>query len=185
MLSSQNKSYLILLAGVCAGILVCLGLIYIAAMGIVQQSGDIVAQKQQVLFMQAQDAIIKDFKVARIDYTANLQKIDQLFVDPASPVNFITFLETTASNAGVASDITIVPSAPGQPGVPGSGIVFAVALHGDYPGILAFCQVLEKGPFLAKIKNITVVKAVKDPNNAKSLKGSLEAHIAIEALPKQ
>src|SRR5258706_8922742 len=66
--------------------------------------------KNDMVILDIQNNEIENFKINYQNYKANLEKMNQLFIDPQNPVDFIKFLENTASNSGIKSQISLLPA---------------------------------------------------------------------------
>lgn len=183
-MKNQNKLYVGLAVSMLALIVLLGFLAYVILTAIVDGSSDILLKKGQVAAMQLQDKAVDDFKAVYKDHKVNLEKNKELFVNASNPVQFITFLETIATQVNVTSDVSItssqrVGSASGQ--VP---IVFQIEADGSFPNLVAFFEKLEAGPYLVSVTNVTMKKIEKDPLNKKISQSVLQAHITVEALIK-
>ena len=67
--------------------------IYPLVVGIINNSNDLISAKNNILTQETQIKEINKFKENYKIYQPNLEKIDQMFIDPSNPVDFIKFLE--------------------------------------------------------------------------------------------
>ena len=72
--------------------------------------------KNNLAFLGDQVSEVEKFKNNYESYKPNLEKIDQLYVDPKNPADFFEFLEKTASDCQVKSDISLSVSSSSKPG---------------------------------------------------------------------
>jgi hypothetical protein len=109
---------------------------------------------------------VENFKKDYNEYEPNLKKIDQMFINLKNPVNFIEFLEKTALESGIESEISLSPYSlkKGE-----SAIIFQFFSTGDFLKILKFTKSLESGPYLIEIKSLIIKNSEKrgdsDKNN--------------------
>ena len=91
---------------------------------------------------------------------ADLNKIDNLFVDQAVPVGIITFWEDAAQNC----DVKINPSSitlrnadeKEKKSSPWNFLLFQMSLEGSFSNFLKFLEKNENGPYLSELRTITV-----------------------------
>lgn len=130
-------------------------LVYFFLQQIQNQAENLIFQKTQLVEIQSKDANLKKFQEKRQLYQESLAKIDQLFVNPAEPLDFIEFLEKESALSKLAIEIT-----------PLSPLNFALSLQGDPPGFFRFLEKLEKAPYLIEILNLNLLNSEK--NNFKA-----------------
>ena len=111
---------------------------------------------------------VENFKQKYEKYRTDLEKIDNLFVDSKNPVEFIKFLENTASDAGVRLEISS-PSFSSDAKFP--LMIFRLSSYGDFSKNLSFIKKLEAGPYLAKIQNLDIGR-YQDGQSSKDKKQS-------------
>lgn len=179
-----NKTYIIILACILAAIVLLCGLVYVIFGALRQASFDVVSEKQQVISMQLQDKQVSDFKAKYPDYKANIDKASQLLVDAQNPVDFITFLENTASVTNVNADITVGATAKTTGVGTQKPITFQIDVTGDFKSLLQFFQQLEMSPYLVSATNMAIKKIDKDASGKNALPGDLEAFVSLEAVSK-
>ena len=121
-------------------------------------SGELSSIKSETAGLQIQNSIIEGFKKDYPNYQKNLEAIATQFTDPQNPVGFITFLETTAKNAGLAPQVSLIenPTSKNSP-----TLSFQLVCSGSYEKILQFAEALENGPYLAEIESMNL----KGPGN--------------------
>jgi len=123
-------------------------------------SNEIKSQKEKYITLENQIKELEEFKMLYQDLAVFLEKIDQLFVDPEVPVDFIGFLEKKAAESYLT--ITISPSTPGkgaQDYWPSLG--FHVSSKGYFPNFMKFLEKLESSPYLIEIRSLNVNQAAE------------------------
>ena len=153
-----------------------------------KNSIDLISAKNSMVTFNAQIAETGYFKNNYASYKTNLDMIDQLFVDPADPVNFIKFLEDTASGYQITSQISLPPSSQNQNKTNQGFILFQLASKGSFSNVLSFVKMIETGPYLIEIENLTIQNS-SDPSSGSSAPvGSLrkvEATFTIKSFTKK
>jgi len=79
----------------------------------------------------------------------DLQKLEDLFVDPEMPINFLDFLEKIARDSNVLIEISLLPSREKEK------LNFRLVLAGSFPNCLKFLEKLEAAPYLIEIKDLS------------------------------
>ena len=123
---------------------------------------------------------VENFRQKYEDYKVNLEKTDNLFVDSQNPVEFIKFLENTASDSQVKLEISS-PSFSKDGG--SSLIIFRLSSYGDFSENLSFIRKLETGPYLIRIKNLDIGR-YKDAKNLKEKLENIKIVFSINAFVK-
>jgi Tfp pilus assembly protein PilO len=121
--------------------------------GIEKNSEDFISAKNNIAIFNAQINEIENFKKNYDAYEPNLEKMDQLFVDPANPVDFIKFLEDTASGSQITSQIFLPPS---SDQASQDFIAFQLISKGSFSDVSSFLKKIELGPYLIEIENLTI-----------------------------
>lgn len=122
-----------------------------------EKSQELVNQKKQLSILETKIGNLERFKILYKSLEDILEKIDNLFVDSEVPVEFITFLETTADNSNLIIDIS--PGSSGKFGKdPWPSIIFKTSLTGEFPNFLKFMEKLENSQYLIEIQNLAVNK---------------------------
>ncbi len=181
---NHNKRYILAMVFLAAAIML-LGFWAYALFGVIAKgSAQILSDKKEVAMMELQNKIVGDFKAKHEQYRADLQKINQLFVDSENPIDFITFLESVSADTGASAQINVVAPVKSENQKAGRQIGFEITIDGRYQNILRFAEGLENGPYLVKITNATVRGLQKDDTGKEVPQGFLEANFSVEALPK-
>jgi len=124
----------------------------------------LISAKNNVATLKFQIAEIKNFKNNYATYEPNFEKIDQLFIDPANPVDFITFLEGAASGSGVTSQISLPPSSQGTQKSGQNSIVLQLSSKGTFLQMTSFLKKIEAGPYLLEIENLSIQNSDQETN---------------------
>jgi hypothetical protein len=126
--------------------------------GIKNDSAELVLGKNKIVTLEAQNFETENFKKNYDTYKSNLEKIDQIFVDPNNPVDFIRFLENTASECSVTSQISLSFSKDSQK-TNQNFVILKFYSNGDFSDLLDFSKKIELGVYLIEIENLTIQEA--------------------------
>ncbi len=118
-------------------------------------SKDLISAKNRVAFLSAQTKETENFKNNYEAHRPNLDKIEKMFVDSDNPVDFIKFLEKTATDLSITSQISL-PSSKNSMGTGPESIIFQLSSKGSFSEMLNFTQKIETGPYLIEIENLTI-----------------------------
>lgn len=139
----------------------------------------LVSEKSRFLTMSDRIKDLKSFDVLYENREEVLGQIDDLFIDPEVPVDFIDFLEKTADQSSV--NIEISPFSVGKKGKDSWPFLnFQITISGSFPSFLLFLEKIENGPYLIEIKSLTVNQA----KEAKRSEGNIEAILSLEVFSK-
>lgn len=145
-----------------------------------QKSEELVFQRNNVLMLESQFDEAANFKQKYEDYKANLENSDTLFVDAQNPVNFIEYLEETASDLSIKMQIS-APLLSKENAVKSQS--FQLSASGRFGEILQLVNKLEAGPFLVRAQRINISTA-KSSVEAPAQSGDIFAEISIKVLSK-
>lgn len=160
-MSLKNNLPLIIL-GVIALLLVCL-VIRPLFLDIKHTSENIVFQKGQLIDLESKSENIKKFQVAYKSRQANLEKIDELFINKEEPIDFIKFLEKEAKTARLSIEITPVTfKASADDFWPSTNL--SLTLNGSFPRFLQFLERVESSPYLIDLSNLSLNKPTQKTN---------------------
>ncbi len=181
-MENKKKAYLISLLVIIIAIVALLFFIVWLFLGIKHDSESLIEIKNSTASLQVQNSEIENFKKNYSDYQTNLQTINQSFVDPQYPFDFITFLETTAASSGITVK-TSLPSA-GQNKDPHM-ISFQLLSSDNFLNILDFCKKIENGPYLVEIESAAITSSSTN-NTAKDNTplGKVDTSLLINAFSK-
>lgn len=128
-------------------------LIYPLFEGIKNNSEDLTSKKQKILSLKAKIEDLKKFQSLWREIEPSFKKIDQSFIDPKVPVEFISFLEMTARDCAV--DIEISSALPSKAEEdPWPSLFFQISSTSSFPKFLKFLAKMETSPYLIEIQNL-------------------------------
>ncbi len=123
--------------------------------GIKKDSIELISGKNKIVTLEAQNIEAENFKKNYNNYRLNLEKIDQMFVDPANPVDFIKFLENTASKCNVTSQISL--SFPKDyKKTNQNSVILQFYSNGNFSDLLDFSRKIELGSYLIEVESLTI-----------------------------
>lgn len=170
-METKNKTYIITAIFAIVSCCVIVFLVYPTWKDIKDISNQIILDKSKSILVDLENATLDDFKKNYERYEPNLKKIDQLFIDPENPVDFIKFLEKTGRDTRISTDIDLTRM--GQSGIKNNPQVtdFQIYAKGDFSDMLAFSEKLEAGPYLVNVYDITIKRSAS-PRETPGQQGS-------------
>lgn len=183
-MKTRNKIYIFSALFCLFNLALLLFLIFPAIGDIKKYSDDLSSKKKSTDILKIQAIEVDKFQKNYDDYKPNLEKIDRLYVDPKAPVYFIEFLEKTASESEIKPEISLSPYSLESLKEDQTSITFQFFSSGDYSKILKFAKLLENGPYLIEIKNLTIKNAESENPSRRSFKGLVDASFLITAYVK-
>lgn len=123
-----------------------------------KNSQELITIKKELILLQSQIEKSGQLKEFYKSLEGDLEKIDELFVDPGAPVDLIGFWRKTAQDSGLLiSDDDIQPISIGNTETdPWNSMGFKITLTGSFPDFLRFLQKIEMGFYLVEIQSLTV-----------------------------
>jgi hypothetical protein len=179
-MASRKKIYIIILVFFLIAVFLILFFVYPIFKEIQENYEDLISGKNDFFIMAEEFSEVENFRQKYEEYKANLEKTDNLFVDSQNPVEFIKFLEKTASDAGVNLEISSPSFSQGDKF---SLIIFRLSSYGDFSKNLSFIRKLETGPYLIGIKNLDIGR-YKDIKNLKEQSENLKIVFLVNVFAK-
>lgn len=143
-------------------------------------SDSLFLEKNKIAVLQKQIGDVESFKIKYNEYLPSLQKIDQAFVDPDNPLNFIEFLEKSAEDSNIELEISPLSFT-----VEGGLKILSLQLSsvGSFSGNLNFLEKLEKGPYLLYIEKLTLSE-FRESKSSKTSSNKIQASVSTKILSK-
>ncbi len=110
-------------------------------------------ERTRIAGLENQVIEIENFKKDYNNYSSNLRKIDQLFIDPQNPLSFIEFLENSALSANVELQISPLIFSKEESY---KTVSLQLTTKGNFFEVIKFLEILEKGPFLLSVENLSM-----------------------------
>lgn len=158
-MKNQNKIYILPIIFILIYFILIVFLILPTLNDIKIISGEILSDRENLIYINKQNEALDKFKKEYKNYKTDFQKIDKLFVDPKNNIDFIKFLEKTASDSIIDLDVNVASS--GKKEFSGfQTSVFQINGKGNFLNIFKFIEKIEKGSYLIKVDNLAMVKSI-------------------------
>lgn len=164
-MKDNNKIYIIISIFAFVALILIIFFVLPVLKEIRTNSQDLILLKNNILALEEQTKEIENFKNNYDKYKSDLEKIDQLFVDPNNLVDPIKFLESSANDFNLSTKIFLPPFSRVEDGSI-DFINFQITCKGSSLNILNFLKKIEAGPYLIQVENLTIQEsqtvAIKD-----------------------
>lgn len=167
---NNNKIYINLSIFAATSLLLVIFFVWPLFKGIEKDSEDLISAKNNIASLGAQTVETEKFGKNYQDYSENLNKISQMFIDPDNPVDFIEFLEAAAQKAQITSQISMSPFDKSS-----QFVIFQILSKGTLSDFLKFSEILEASPYLLEFENM----------NIQNLDKNLSANFVIKVFTKK
>ena len=145
------------------------------------------SQKEKLLALEEKAKNLEKFKKILPEISPDLEKIDNFFVDPKVPVDFISFLEKTSQDSQLSLKISAGPIVKNEKD-PWPSMVFQLSLVGSFPNLAKFLEKLQSGPYLIEIQNFTITSLSEAELKSKEFEkfslGDVKATLSIKVYSK-
>jgi len=182
-MTPKNKTYLISGIFLVAALALFGFCIYPLFLGIKDGSQDIIKAKKKVLLLKQEGNEIRQFKELYKSYRSDLEKSEQLFIDPATPLKFIKFLEDNSSKSNIPIEISSIQYPKEKE--KSDFVIFQINSWGSFSSFLKFLGKIETSSYLIESQNLTIRKLTEREvkNNEFSL-GDVEINFRIKVFAK-
>lgn len=123
--------------------------------GIVADHQQLLLQERELSRIRVDVDNVQEFERLKVDYRADFQRFEDLFINPDPPVEFIEFLEEKAQGSQFVLTITA-----GNPQKIKDDLWpsmnFSLSAQGTYQNFARFLKQIENSPFLLELQSITM-----------------------------
>ena len=155
-MNSKNKIHTIFSAFFLLSLILLVFFIWLLLKDIGRNSSELILAKNDITALGDQINEVEKFKQNFNVYKSNFELIDKLFVDLNNPVDFIEFLENTASNYNITSQISLPPATSGYQQSNQNFIILQFSSKGKFLDVLNFVKKIEAGPYLLENENLDI-----------------------------
>lgn len=178
-----KKIYISLAVFSISSILLIAFLIYPFFKEIKANSEELLLEKKKIILLQKEKGNLQKLGEIYKTHQSDLNKIENLFIDPELPVEFINFLEKNASASQVRLKISALTKRTEKQD-PWPSLFSQLSVAGPFPGFVKFLEKLENGPYLIETLDLNVKKLPLQEIGAKGLPAESEAILSIKIFTK-
>jgi len=160
MILNQKKQILIfiIIFGVIA-LFFALFAVYPLFKEIKKNSEDFISTKKELVSLDLQSKNLGEFEKIYQENLQNIEKIDNLFINPEVPVDFISFLEKISQDSKVLIKISLLTSKEEKDTWP--SFQFQILSTGSFNNFSKFLEKIETAPYLIDIKSLNINKSIE------------------------
>jgi len=156
----KNKINLSLIIFIILSVCLIVLVIYPLFKEIKNSSEELVSEKQKLFSLEKKIENLKEFQTLWLEIEPNLKKIDQLFIDPQVPVEFVNFLEKIAKDSEILIEISsALPSKTEKD--PWPSLLLKINSTAPFSEILKFLEKIETSPYLIEIQNLNARRLIE------------------------
>jgi len=149
----KNKINLYLIISIILSVCLIVLVIYPLFKEIKNSSEELVYEKQKLLSLEKKIENLKEFQTLWLKIEPNLKKIDQLFIDPQVPVEFVNFLEKIAKDSEILIEISSALSSKTEKD-PWPSLLLQINSTAPFSKFLKFLEKIEASPYLIEIQDL-------------------------------
>jgi len=138
-------------------------------------SQELIFEKQNIATLESKIESLEEFKKNYAEIKPNLEKIETLFADQKTPVEFISFLENTSKDCQISINISPVSFQSEENLWP--SITFQISSTGYFLNFLKFLEKLESSKYLIKIQNLTIVSLAETEQKPKETEATSLSYV--------
>lgn len=139
--------------------LALLFLIVFPLLGKIEESSkELVLQNQKLISFSKGEENLRGLENTYQIHQKDLEKIESLYIDPETPIDFISFLEKMAFDSRAEIEISLVSEKIQETDF-GKALSFNISLKTFYPNFLKFLERLENSPYLVEILDLNIKKS--------------------------
>lgn len=167
-MSSIKKIYLSIII---VGVLSILSIVFVVMplfKGIKEISQKLLLEKNKIIYLNEERKNFQNIKRVYETYQADLDRLENLFVDPAIPIEFINFLEKSATTSQIKLEISSMTKKQ-EKGEAWPSLYLQLSATGSFSNFLKFLEKIENGPYLIEILDLNTRKLTEKEREAKEL----------------
>lgn len=145
--------------------------------GIQKSSKEFYSQKKNLATFAAQSQGMAGFKKSYQKLEPDLKKANQLFIDSEAPIDFLDFLEKTASSSEVSFEVSSAKY--NSPPQKRAFFRFRTAISGSFGKLLEFIEKLENSPYLIQVHHLGVDRVSPKEASSRLKAGDIQADFSI------
>lgn len=135
-----------------------------------------IKKNSEGLLLEKNNLILLEDKIKNLEesenlyktHQSNLDKIDELFVNPEVPIEFVNFLENNAAKSQLSIEISSVALTKKETD-PWPSLSFQTSTVGSFSNFLKFLEKLETSPYLIEIINLNVKKLAEAESDVEAI----------------
>jgi len=132
-------------------------IIYPLFLEIKESSQNFLSEKKKLMILEKKVENLAKIELILPEISANLKKIDAIFIDPMLPIDFIRFLEKISQDCQVSLEILLLSGLSLKTeGGSWPFLSFQLNLKGSFVNFSKFLEKLESSFYLIEIQNLNI-----------------------------
>lgn len=148
-----------------------------------KNSEDFFSLRGDLILLEKEKEDLKELEKIYQSRQSNLARINQLFIDPKMPLDFLNFLDKEAQLSNLKIEISLTSTIKKETDL-WPGLSFRISTYGSFPNFLKFLRKIENSPYLIEMGDLNVKRlAEKDNPTTKYpniLTGDVETSLSIK-----
>jgi len=137
-------------------------------------SQNLFLEKNKIVYLSKEKENLQNIEQSYKAHQPDLDRIENLFIEPSVPIELINFLEKVAISSQVKSEISSMTQNTGKiDSWPSLSLQLSVT--GSFANFSKFLDKLESGPYLIEVLNLSARQLTKNELEAKELKNIPDA----------
>jgi len=120
-------------------------------------SQELILEKEKMILLAQEKESVKKLQGIYSAYQSDFKKIENLFIAPEVPIEFINFLEETARASQIQLEITSMTKKTAEKD-PWPSFIFHLSAAGSFPNFLKFLKKTENSPYLIEFLDLNIKK---------------------------
>lgn len=138
--------------------------------GIKETSRIFLSEREKTASLVKEGEGLEKMKDFYRNYQSDFERIENVFIDPEVPVEFISFLENNANVSQTKLDILSMAKK-SEKGDPWPSLSLQLSVIGSFPNFLEFLEKLEQGPYPVEISGLNTRSLTEKELGSKEFEG--------------
>lgn len=169
-MSTLKKTYLFIIAFTILNILLLAFIVFPLLKGIKKSSEAFLSEKNKIVSLSKEKESRETLEDLYKNYQSDLDKIEKVFVDSEVPIEFINFLERTASTSNARLKILSMAIEKEGEGLWPS-LSFQLSVIGSFPDFSGFLEKLESSSYLIETIKLSTRALSEKETKSKEFEG--------------
>lgn len=160
-MTPKSQIYVIIIIFLVITALAITGMFYFLINNIRENYSTLISQKKELLLLKLQAENLLKFQQHYLVFREKLDKVNEVFLDPETPFDFLNFLEEVAKKNQLPIEVSINPAKETKGDIWPS-LSFKVFLNGSFPKVLKFLEKIENGLYLTELESLKTTRVAEE-----------------------
>lgn len=186
-MTPRQQTYVIIIIFVLIIASATAGIFYFLINNIRESYSILISQKRELLLLILQAENLLKFQQHYLIFREKLDKINEVFLDPETPFDFLNFLEQIAKEDKIPIEISITSPKEIKEDIWPS-LSFNIFLKGSFSEILKFLEKIENSPYLTELESLKAARVTPEGIGKEELgiisPGDVRANLVVKIYTK-